>query len=437
MGLFPVFLHLIISLAESSQKTDSNQLDILINHIQSNHHYLVEEIVFTIILSLIIAVHITIPLKRLLSIAERISNEDFSESIEIKKNDEIGRLGQTVNKMLNKLKTNKEMLQNILKQRSKKIIESEKKHRELLNLFADVIYEVDQNQRITKVKHCKELFGFEEKELIGKKSFDVVHIEDREHLKHELQKINTKTDKSLRDIKVRILTKSGEFRYALLSTRSLFKNGKFVGREGVLRDITKQEKLARKVIDDKEKLEQAYKSLNDSYLALGKVNAQVAALAEINTTFSSSLNWKEKLLYIIESIRIFMQADESILLIQNLDGKKYEFKNASLDTDFWKKLVISKRTKLAKEIIKYRKPVKCFNRDCLIEKIKTSAKGYKAMLAIPIIINNEVVGIFILFFKNMKSLEKNPTKLTLAYTSQMSIALMMSGELDHSLKKIF
>ena len=45
--------------------------------------------------------------------------------------------------------------------------------------------------------------------------------------------------------------------------------------------------------------------------------------------------------------------------------------------------------------------------------------------------------LFVLMFKNPAVLEEIPTKLTLAYTSQMAIALMMSGELDHSLKKIF
>lgn len=317
-----------------------------------------------------------------------------------------------------------------------KIIESEKRHREMLSLFADVIYCLDANDRITYVKHTESVFGYQDQELIGRKCFELIHPEDRPVLKKELQSASKNAD-ILINYKIRILTKNGEVRYCLLSNRTFFENGKPIGKEGVLRDITSLEKLTQQLVEEKTKLQEMYNNLHDSYLALGKLNAQIAALAEINATFSSNLTWREKLFYIIESIRAFLQADETLLFVQDQKNVYFTLRHASLDFAFWEGTVLDKTMPFLKKILKDKKFVECLKPDQCLDKSKTEAKKYRAMFAIPVIINGKVHGVFIVFFKSIKKISNFPAKLALAYTSQMSIALMMSGELDRSLKKIF
>lgn len=221
-----------------------------------------------------------------------------------------------------------------------------------------------------------------------------------------------------------------------LQSRSFFKNVKFDDLENEA-DLRRLAETLNEISALSQKNETMYNNLHESYLALGKMNAQVAALAEINMTFSSNLTWQEKLYYIIESIRAFLQADETLLFVQDQKGQNFVLKHASVDFDFWEGTVLNKKMSLLKKILKDKKFVEFFDSEHFLDKAKAEAKEYRAMFAIPIILNSKVFGVFVLFFKNSKNVRNFPAKLALAYTSQMSIALMMSGELDHSLKKIF
>lgn len=390
-----------------------------------------------IIISFLIAIYLDRRLKKLIFITKKINKEDFSEKIVIQADDEIGDLGKELNHLFEKLQKNKENFDEMLQKRSRELVLSEKKHRELLNVFADVIYELDCKHCFKSAKHIKKALGYTEEEVIGKSIEDFIIEEDRVKINQACNTLKITKNKSFRDLKLRILSKSGEIHYMLMNNRCEFKNNKLHCSEGFLRDITSQEQLSQKILEEQEKQAEAYKNLHQSYLALGKINAQVAALAEINTTFSSNLDWKEKLHYIIESVRAFMQADETLLFLRDSKAKKYVFKKASLDSRVWENTILKKRDKVIKEILKYKKPIKHFDLEaCPLKKICIN-KGFKTMLIIPIIINNEVIGIFYLVFKETEKIKEIHTKLTLAYTSQMAIALMMSGELDHSLKKIF
>ncbi len=433
VGLLPLLVHLLINYFFYSDlaKTESF-FSYAREHILNNHHTLYHEVIVTLLLSFFIAIYITKPLRILEKIIKQLKDKPFTKKINFKSKDEVGRLSNVLNEILKQFRLNQKNLES----RSQNILDSEKKHKELINLFADAIYEVDAHQRIVKVKNAEEVFGYTEKELIGKKSLEVVHKNDRKQLTQALEKVTANNNRPIRDLKIRILTKTGDIRYCLLSNRSIFKNGKLVRREGVLRDITPREILAQKVVKEKEKLEKMYQNLHDSYLALGKINAQVAALTEINTTFSSNLSWENKLHYIIESIKTFMQANEALLFVLDKNDQNLNIKYASVDFDFWFDVKLTKRMKLVKELIKKRQPLKFFEMSNLFDKTKASTKGYQAMLAIPVVINSEVIGIFIVFFSDSQKLKDFPTRLALAYTSQMSIALMMSGNLNRSTKKI-
>lgn len=437
IAFLPIVLHLLVLLLHTKSGSSEGFFNVTELHLFLENKYLWTELVLTLIFAVVFTIYLAKRLKRVVKITHKVSSLIDMEENQSFYKDEIDQLENTVNNMILQIKKDQQMLGEILNKRSKDLINSEKKHRELLNIFADVIYELNAGFRIVNAKHVEEVFGYKEKEVIGKKCLDFVHVEDRGLLEDALQKTKKSENKNLKDFKLRMLTKKGEIRYILFSCRFLYKNNEFKRLEAILRDITPREELAQKIISEKETLEQTYQNLHKSYLALGKINAQVAALAEINMTFSSNLSWKDKLHYIIESIKTFMQANETLLFIQDSKAKNYLLVNASVDFDFWSDISLKGNHKIIKEAIRFRKPLKYLNPAEIINADHINAKGYQAMLVIPVIINNEILGLFILFFNNQQVIEEIQTKLTLAYTSQMAVALMMSGELDHSLKKIF
>lgn len=395
------------------------------------------QLTIVLFLSLIISLYLARRFHKLIFITKKINQEDFREKIKIQADDEVGDLGKELNSLFDKLKKNKEQFESTLRERSQKLILSEKKHRELLNIFADVIFETDQKQKIITAKHIQSLLGYKEDEVVGKKWEDFIFSEDKNIFQNAFQESNQTEHKYIKNLKIRMLNKKGEIRYVTFTSRSYFENNQFKRTEGFLRDVTEKELLTEKLLAEKNKLEETYQNLHKSYLALGKVNAHVAALAEINTTFSSDLDWKHKLNYIIESIKAFMQADEALLFVRQSTSKKYLLNYASSEPDFWEEIAFTECSHVIKDILKYRKPLKYFNFKSCPKEYFFTTKGFQSKFVIPVIINNEIVALFSLFFKDTEKIQDIHTKLSLAYTSQMAIALMMSGELDHSLKKIF
>lgn len=437
VSFLPIVLHFFDSIRHNQALSKQPLLIVFWDQLIYQHGLLFLGTILFVLFMYYLSSYLMRRLSKMILIAQKASEGDFSEQIVVKSEDEVGRLESAISKMLLAFKKSQNNLTETIQKRSMELIESEKKHRELLNIFADVIYELDSKYRIVKAKHIESAFGYKESEVVGKNELELIHPDDHADFQKALSKAQKHTHRTIKDFKLRMLTKKGEIRYILLSCRFLYNKHKFLGIEGVLRDITPREELAQKVIAEKEKLEETYQNLHKSYLALGKINAQIAALAEINTTFSSNLNWKDKLHYIIESIKAFTQAQETLLFIQEEKNKTFTPINASVDLEYWEDVVIQKNCQILKEAIRFRKPLKYFEPTQCLDIKRFEAKGYHCMLVIPVIINNEVIGLFILFFANKDFLNEIQTKLTLAYTSQMAIALMMSGELDHSLKKIF
>jgi len=432
LGFFSCFLHYILLFGRYRNLREEGFLFLIKKYLLLHGGDLMLEFVLIVILVFLVLILISYPLNRLLKLVyafNKINVDSKTNLLKFSEN-ELKKLEELSKKRIEEQDDKQKKLQEMLLRRSQKILEREKNQRELLNLFADVIYTVDNNQRLTSIKHSKRLFGYEEKDLLGRKSLEVVHPEDRGKLIEKIREIRLKENKIIRDLKLRFLTKSGDFRYALLSTHLLVEKGKVIGREGILKDITDREKLAQKVLHEKEKLQEAYKSLSKSYLALGQVNAQVAALAEINMTFSSNLTWKEKLHYIIESIRVFMHAEETLLFLDYEKEGNYTFYKASCDSENWKETEIYNAESLIEEIRTFCKPLKLYEKDYIWQKELFFQQGYKACLVIPVIINNQVIGVFMVLFKESETLKEMQTTLILAYTSQMSLALMMSGLLD-------
>ena len=122
------------------------------------------------------------------------------------------------------------------KELSKKLEQSEKKYRNLVESINDIIYEIKGDGTFVYVNPvCERIFGYKAGELIGQKLFDFLYQPD---LPLILNAFKNHLNQSYAYLDYRIYNKSGEIRWVRSSTTPIFENGKLIGGTGVLKDIT-------------------------------------------------------------------------------------------------------------------------------------------------------------------------------------------------------
>ncbi|MFX0206059.1 MAG: PAS domain S-box protein [Candidatus Hodarchaeota archaeon] len=125
------------------------------------------------------------------------------------------------------------------KQAEERLQESEKKFRELVENINEVLYEIDKNGIVKYVSSpIKSILEYSPSEIIGRPFIEIVHPEDKQRTLAGVQNVMSGL---LKPSEYRILTKNGDFRWILTSSRPVFdRNNKIAGLRGVLSDITER-----------------------------------------------------------------------------------------------------------------------------------------------------------------------------------------------------
>jgi len=124
------------------------------------------------------------------------------------------------------------------KQAEERLHESEKKFRELVENIDNVLYEIDENGIIKYVSSpIKSILEYLPSEIIGRPFSEIVHLEDKQRT---LVGFRNVMSGRLEPNEYRILTKSGDSRWILVSSKPIFERNEVVGLRGVLSDITKR-----------------------------------------------------------------------------------------------------------------------------------------------------------------------------------------------------
>ncbi len=122
------------------------------------------------------------------------------------------------------------------KQAEDQLQESEKKYRELVENIDEVLYEVDKNGMALYVSTpIKSILEYTPSEIIDQPFLNFVHPEDKQKVQSAVQRI---ASGRLELNEYRLLTKSGDIRWILTSSKPVFEGQEFVGLRGVLSDIT-------------------------------------------------------------------------------------------------------------------------------------------------------------------------------------------------------
>ena len=148
----------------------------------------------------------------------------------------------------------------------RRISESEKKYRNLIENINDIIISFDENGTITYISpQTYDISGYRAEEVIGNNIVHYVHPDDRKKLIHVLEKSKTGVKETG---EYRIISKTGDTLWMRISGRPNFIDDRFVGVRAILSDITKQ-KIAEETAKKQEQfLNAIFDSIQDGLSVL-------------------------------------------------------------------------------------------------------------------------------------------------------------------------
>ena len=129
--------------------------------------------------------------------------------------------------------------------------ESESKYRELVENLNEVVYSVDNAGVITYLSPSIEaVLGYGPGEIVGRRFEDFVVPEDRGRILLQYRRILVEGPSGPNEY--RLMTKSGDVRWILVSSRQLFSGGEVAGLQGIMTDVT-QRRIAEEKVRESER----------------------------------------------------------------------------------------------------------------------------------------------------------------------------------------
>ncbi len=147
---------------------------------------------------------------------------------------------------------------------------SEEKYRTLINDAADGVAIIDLNGRIDFVNSALEaMFGFSRKEMIGAPLDKFVHPDDIMAVTDRFQRRSSgKRLKATHELKA--VTRDGKIRHISYSGTTIIYEGKIIGVQWILRDITDNKILEERIRRSKRHYEQVIDTIRDGIVVIGR-----------------------------------------------------------------------------------------------------------------------------------------------------------------------
>ncbi len=132
--------------------------------------------------------------------------------------------------------------------RTKELMESEKRFRDIAFSSADWIWETDKNGVfIYCSEKVEDILGYKPEELYGEMAVNLMAAEEREKARVMLSELK-KQGNSIKDLEAWYLSKDGKRKYILTSGNPVFNDqGEFIGYRGVDKDITERKEAEIKL----------------------------------------------------------------------------------------------------------------------------------------------------------------------------------------------
>jgi len=179
-----------------------------------------------------------------------------------------------------------------VQQDSQRVLElAEKKYKDLVENVKDVIYSINIDGVVTYISPAVEQMSrYKPEEILGRRFIEFIHPEDREGI---MRNFEGKTNVAVNQLEHRISTKSGTTRWVRSSSQIIYSDGKFVGIQGVLTDITEARKAETALRESEEK----YRTLFEESRDMIYINTAEGDVIDVNQAASDVLGYsKEELL---------------------------------------------------------------------------------------------------------------------------------------------
>ena len=193
------------------------------------------------------------PLKELFQATKQIERGEYGKHVSVRSRDEIGSLALAFNKMSESLQHYREHLEDLVEERSRKLMESEANYHFLFDSVPVGIGLVDYTGRILNAnRNTIQMLGYSLEELKSM-SVSAIHInaEDRQIAREVLQKKGV-----ARDWETELKRKDGTLYHALLNVDQIELNGEEVLLT-TIRDITESKRVEQELKKAKEAAEAA------------------------------------------------------------------------------------------------------------------------------------------------------------------------------------
>jgi len=200
-------------------------------------------VTFTLILILtfVIGSVLVRPLTELNAVTQQIAAGDLSQNVNIHRKDEIGTLAESFRTMAGQVRRYTQDLERTVEERSRRLADSERKYRTLVESSVDGIVTTDQKGYITFANTAMEdLLGEQREVLLGKHIayYYKRGIDEAREIMRELRKQG-----HFRNREITLESKTREIQ--IMTSSSLLQNekGEIIGTLGVFTDITEIKRL--------------------------------------------------------------------------------------------------------------------------------------------------------------------------------------------------
>ena len=235
--------------------------------------FILFSLLIVFIISTLAAIHITKPIKELSLKVRKIEAGDLHQQVEIKTGDEIERLGNSFNQMVNAISRREHDLKII----NQKLKNSEEKHKSLIDHAVDAIISIDHKGIIILFNPAaSKLFGYKEEEVVGMNILKLMPFNYREKHTEGLKRfVETEKAKILgKVLELDGLAKSGEQIPISVSIWAQKGGNKYLFT-AILRDAREGRRKREEAETRSQELANAYKKTERAYSKLKETQSQL------------------------------------------------------------------------------------------------------------------------------------------------------------------
>ena len=175
------------------------------------------------------------------------------------------------------------------KETAQKLIESEKKYKELANSLPEIIFEIDLNFKLAYTNTiASKIFGYSHEDFKkGLNAFDFIREEDKDVVIRNLSLIFR--GKTVDPLIIQLRKKDGTFFYGSINATPIYEGTKIIGMRSIIHDVTEMVKAEERIKES----EQQFRIISEQSL-MGISIIQEERIKYINRTLAHMLGYSIK-----------------------------------------------------------------------------------------------------------------------------------------------